>query len=106
MLSVTISLLIRTYFAINVLDASSEYCTLFSRCSLSIIVLFVLSVYRHCIVLPCCDAPVSDRVVVMLTEGPLTAVHGKPTTSRVTVPKLSVEPRLARTPLRMTVVLA
>ena len=68
--------------------------------------LFVLLVYQHCIVFPCCDAPVSDRVGVMLTEGHLIAVHGDPITSRVTVPKLNVEPRLARTPLRMTVVLA
>ena len=101
-LSVTIYLLIRTYLAVNVRDAPSE----FSWCSLSIIVLFVLLVYQHCIVFPRCDAPVSDRVGVMLTEGHLTAVHGEPTTSRATVPKLNVEPRLARTPLRMRVVLA
>jgi len=105
-LSLSLSLLIRACFDINVLDAPPEYCTLFSWCSLSIIVLFVLLVYLHCIVFPCCDAPASDRVGVMLTEGHFTSAHGEPTTSRVTVPELNVERRLARTPLRMAVVLA
>jgi hypothetical protein len=41
-----------------------QYCTLFSRCSLSVIVLLV---YQRCVVSPGCNAAVSGRVFVILT---------------------------------------